>query len=119
MEKEFSQETDGNEANEEEREKTGAKKARAGWGRGEGGEGQRKVETETERERKREGHGPRGAFKSPGVGGPSRLPLANHLASPGFGLGQGSALRMDFGTRVSGKLTPREPRSGPPPSSDL
>ena len=38
-------------------------------------------------------------------GSPSRLPLANHLASSGSGLTQGLALRMDFSTRVSGKLT--------------
>ena len=38
-------------------------------------------------------------------GSPSGLPLANHLALSGSGLTQGPALRMDFSTRVSGKLT--------------
>jgi len=38
-------------------------------------------------------------------GGPSGLPLANHLAWSGSGLTKGSALRMVFSTGVSGKLT--------------
>ena len=72
---------------------------------------ERERETEREREKEEESNMCFGGCLNHLCGGsPSGLPLANHLALSDFGLTQGlprayPSSRMDFSTRVSGKLT--------------
>lgn len=92
----------------EERENRCGKDAGTASGGGVGGERGRK--TDIERKSKRgSGEESNMCFGSPlndlSGGSPSRLPLANHLASCGSGLTPGSALTMDLSPGVSGKLT--------------
>ena len=65
----------------------------------------REKDREKEQERKRELHTFGDGLNHLDGGSPSRFPMANHLALSGLGLTQGPGLRMDFSTRVSGKLT--------------
>ena len=91
----------------EKREDTGTGRL---WGVG--GQGER--QTQREKAREEESNMCFGGSLNHSYGGsPSRLPLANHLASSGFGLTHSPDHGKDFNTRVTEKLSGASPFSNP------